>query len=135
MLVTVSVTFIVLTGPGSVLYFITETPHPLVRGATHSLAYLNHAINGVLYCIVGSRFRNELVKTLTCCKRIRKHRVTIPCKWVLRFHIKSAGFHEIRMKSSGFHEIQWISGEIWQISCEIHPKPYKSKCFNQNYSV
>ena len=36
--------------------------------------------------------------------------------------------HEICMKSTGFHE-------IWQISCEIHPKPYKSKCFNQNYSV
>ena len=35
-----------------------------------------------------------------------------------------------------------ISDEIWRILCEIqwisdeiHPKPYKSKCFNQNYSV
>ena len=28
-----------------------------------------------------------------------------------------------------------ISHEIQRISCEIHPKPYKSKCFNQNYSV
>ena len=35
--------------------------------------------------------------------------------WFLRF---ASGFH---MKSAGFHE--------------IHPKPYKSKCFNQNYSV
>ena len=30
---------------------------------------------------------------------------------VFRFHMKSAGFHEIRMKSGGFHE--------------IHPKPCK----------
>ena len=44
---------------------------------------------------------------------------------VFRFHMKSGGFHEIRMKSGGFqvksggfHEIQWISGEI-------HPKPCK----------
>ena len=28
-----------------------------------------------------------------------------------------------------------ISHEIRRISCKIHPKPYKSKCFNQNYSV
>ena len=49
--------------------------------------------------------------------------------------MKSAGFHEIHMKSTRFHEIWWISGEIQRISCEIHPKPYKSKCFNQNYSV
>ena len=28
-----------------------------------------------------------------------------------------------------------ISHEIRRISCEIHPKPYKSKCFKQNYSV
>ena len=33
------------------------------------------------------------------------------------------------------HEIWWISGEIWQISCEIHPKPYKIRCFNKNSSV
>ena len=39
------------------------------------------------------------------------------------------------MKSGGFHGIRWISHEIRRISCEIHPKPYKSKCFNQNYSV
>ena len=32
-------------------------------------------------------------------------------------------------------EIQQISREIWQISCEIHPKPYKIRCFNKNSSV
>ena len=25
--------------------------------------------------------------------------------------------------------------EIWRISCEIHPKPYKIRCFNKNSSV
>ena len=28
-----------------------------------------------------------------------------------------------------------ISHEIWQISGEIHPEPYKFRCFNKNYSV
>ena len=32
------------------------------------------------------------------------------------------------MKSGGFHEIRWISGEI-------HPKPYKIRCFNKNSLV
>ena len=32
-------------------------------------------------------------------------------------------------------EIWQISPEIRQISCEIHPKPYKIKCFNKNSSV
>ena len=48
---------------------------------------------------------------------------------VFRFHMKSAGFHEIRMKSGGFqvksggfHEIRWISGEI-------HPNLIKSEEF------
>ena len=43
------------------------------------------------------------------------------------------------MKSGGFHheihEIWRISGEIRQISGEIHPKPYKSRCFSKNSSV
>ena len=32
------------------------------------------------------------------------------------------------MKSGRFHEIHWISGEI-------HPKPYKIRCFIKNSSV
>ena len=39
--------------------------------------------------------------------------------------LKSGGFH---LKSGRFHEIRWIS-------CEIHPKPYKIRCFNKNSSV
>ena len=69
MLVTISVTFIILRGPISIIYLITLTPYPLVRFFIHILADLNHAINGMLYCIVGSRFRNELMKTLPCGKR------------------------------------------------------------------
>ena len=33
------------------------------------------------------------------------------------------------------HEIWWISPEICQISCEIHPEPYKFRCFSKNSSV
>ena len=40
--------------------------------------------------------------------------------------IKSGGFQVV--KSGGFCEIQQISGEI-------HPKPYKIRCFNKNSSV
>ena len=39
--------------------------------------------------------------------------------------MKSGGFH---LKSGRFREIRWISGEI-------HPEPYKFRCFNKNYSV
>ena len=34
----------------------------------------------------------------------------------------------IILKSGGVHEIWWISGEI-------HPRPYKIRCFNKNSSV
>ena len=63
-------------------------------------------------------------------------------------HHPKAHIHEIQriswnpadftMKSSRFHEIceiWWISGEIQQISGEIHPKPYKIRCFSKNSSV
>ena len=74
MLVTISVTFIVLTGPVSVIYSISIKPHPMARVTTHILGELNHAINGVLYCIVGARFRNELMKALPCFERKRNKR-------------------------------------------------------------
>ena len=34
--------------------------HPIERVVVNLLQYLNHSSNGVLYCIVGTRFRNEL---------------------------------------------------------------------------
>ena len=66
MLLTVSFTFIMLTAPISIGLAISAKVHPIVHTVTSLLGYLNHGINGVLYCIVGSRFRNELKKVFCC---------------------------------------------------------------------
>ena len=66
MLLTVSFAFIILTGPISIAYTIMEDPPIMVYGVTVILQYLNHSINGVLYCITGSRFRHELMKLFGC---------------------------------------------------------------------
>ena len=66
MVVTVSVTFLILTAPGGVNYairpliFLSNVPE--YRIIMNITTYLNHSINGVLYCIVGTRFRRELFK-------------------------------------------------------------------------
>ena len=65
MVVTVSVTFIILTAPTAlstvVMHsFILENVS-LYRAFMNITQYLNHSINGVLYCIVGSKFRSELL--------------------------------------------------------------------------
>ena len=70
MVVTVSLTFIVLTAP---VAMDQASKKRLSRDQIYHafqiiLRYLNHSINGVLYCIVGSKFRKELLKLL-CCKR------------------------------------------------------------------
>ena len=36
--------------------------------------------------------------------------------------------------SHEIHQISWNLHEIWQISGEIHPKPYKIRCFSKNSS-
>ena len=72
MLLTVSFTFIILTAPISIGLATSEKVHPIVHTVTSLLGYLNHGVNGVLYCIVGSRFRNELKKTLYCSRNIPK---------------------------------------------------------------
>ena len=63
MLLTVSFAFILLTGPIAIiqLFFGQEYPY-WVFNITLTLQYMNHGINGILYCIAGSRFRNELNK-------------------------------------------------------------------------
>ena len=61
MLLTVSFAFIILTSPIVIAFAITEEPPRLIYGITVILQYLNHSINGVLYCITGSRFRQELI--------------------------------------------------------------------------
>ena len=68
-LVTVSIMFILLTGPEAVVYSITHYPHPVLHGVLRVTATLNHSINSVLYCIVGTRFRQEFINTLFCRKR------------------------------------------------------------------
>ena len=74
MVVTVSVTFIILTAPTAVdqalFYFINLGSNPMYEIFMNFTQYLNHSINGLLYCIVGSRFRNELLKIL-CRKKAR----------------------------------------------------------------
>ena len=66
MVVTVSKTFLILTAPAGVsdildskilLWQIPE--YGIFMNIT---TYLNHSINGILYCLVGSRFRWELAK-------------------------------------------------------------------------
>ena len=71
MLITVSLAFLILTGPVAVTYNITTNPGPILRAVVVLLRYVNHSINAVFYCMVGSKFRNELMKTFPfrlCCK-------------------------------------------------------------------
>ena len=63
-LITVSVTFILLTSPANIMHSITHNPNQILQAVAYILACMNHSINAVLYCIVGSRFRQEVVKTL-----------------------------------------------------------------------
>ena len=71
MVVTVSVTFILLTSPVAIDQVMGRklTPYPLYYAFMTSMQYLNHSINGVLYCIVGTKFREELMKIFKCHKK------------------------------------------------------------------
>ena len=66
MVLTVSITFLLLTAPTAVnMTQSSETRlsnYPLYRAFMNLTQYLNHSINDVLYIIVGSRFRKELLK-------------------------------------------------------------------------
>ena len=70
MVVTVSITFLLLTAPSALDGVITFRRYylsgyfPLYRAYMNLTQYLNHSINGVLYCIVGSRFRGEIIKII-----------------------------------------------------------------------
>ena len=72
MLLTVSFAFIVLTSPVCIDISVSGLPKTF-RTVAGILQYLNHSINGVLYCITGSRFRQEL-KNLFSCNRSRTKR-------------------------------------------------------------
>ena len=75
MLVTVSVTFLILTAPVGVDNALTKVIRlgkiPLYRAFMNSTQYLNHSINGFLYCIVGSRFRRGLYQLFCQKERVR----------------------------------------------------------------
>ena len=72
MVVTVSVTFFLLTTPISVYSASSAwTPlfkHPLFRTFMNIAQYLNHSINGIVYCIVGSRFTREM--SILICRKV-----------------------------------------------------------------
>ena len=58
-LIGVSLMFIVLTGSHTVAFAITYVPHPMVRAVVFPLMSLNHAVNGLVYSVVGTKFRRE----------------------------------------------------------------------------
>ena len=72
MVITISVTFLLLTAPTAVnmTYGVFTQPanNPLYRAFMNVTQYFNHTINGILYCIVGRKFRSELLK-LICRKQ------------------------------------------------------------------
>ena len=70
MLLTISFTFIILTAPAliaNLTYGFGNTPYD-VYGVTAALQCMNHGINCILYCLSGTRFRDELKKTICCYK-------------------------------------------------------------------
>ena len=74
MVVTVSVTFLLLTAPSAVHNATNKwddltQEFPLYRAFMNLSQYLNHSINGFLYCIVGSKFRDQIFKVI-CCRKM-----------------------------------------------------------------
>ena len=67
MLLTVAFAFIILTFPIVITFSIMVDPPQLLYGITVILQYLNHSMNGVLYCMSGTRFRKELRDLFNCC--------------------------------------------------------------------
>ena len=68
-LITVSLTFIILTGPSSIYFSaVKDNTDLIVHALLHIPKTLNHGINSVMYCIVGSKFRREFIN-LICCGR------------------------------------------------------------------
>ena len=68
-LITVSLTFIILTGPASIYFSLFEdSTDSIVYVTLYMPTTLNRGINSVMYCIVGYKFRKELFD-LICCGR------------------------------------------------------------------
>ena len=76
-LITVSLTFIILTGPSSIYYSLfANSTNPIIPIVLNLLRNLNHGINGVMYCIVGSKFRQELIELICCRKKFSDRSLT-----------------------------------------------------------
>ena len=74
MVVTVSVMFLLLNTPEGLKNALSDLElqkFPWYRVFMNLTSYLNHGINGVLYCIVGTRFRTELSKNYLVEKKDR----------------------------------------------------------------
>ena len=65
-LLILSLAFFVLTGPASIYKAASGVYGTLIWNIVICLQFSNHSINAVLYCIVGSRFRAELVNLTRC---------------------------------------------------------------------
>ena len=71
MVVTVLLKFIVLTAPAAVDQALGKSlslTYPIYGAVMIGMQHFNHSINGLLYCIVGSKFRKELLRLL-CTRR------------------------------------------------------------------
>ena len=70
MLLIISFAFITLTSPILVANGVWSNSIPiLIFKSLLAIQYLNYGINGILYCIIGSRFRNELKNLFSCGKK------------------------------------------------------------------
>ena len=73
MVVTISLAFIILTSPRAVdsalEQYISSYPYGSLFIIT--MVYINHSINGILYCIFGEKFRNKFLKIMPCCRKER----------------------------------------------------------------
>jgi len=115
MLLSVSFTFLVTTFPMAiVMVFHSEwrqdtenvplniiAQRRLIRTSAEMLMFLNHCVNFYLYCALGQKFRNQVLKTL--CRRtvstnsnISDHSQHLYCSRVNGYHVhnKSACFDE-----------------------------------------
>ena len=79
MLLTVSITWLLLTGPFTIWSLVPNNPVTtsskaqsfLIKTICFTLMYLNHSINFYLYCLTGARFRRQLREML--CKNPFRH--------------------------------------------------------------
>ena len=63
-LISVSVAFLVLTTPPMIMWAVTFRPPRILVGATFLMQCTNHSINSVLYCVVGTKLRKEMLDRL-----------------------------------------------------------------------